>query len=295
MTTTPILDVVGLVQHFPINRSVTIRAVDGIDFSVDAGEVFGIVGETGSGKSTVAKSILGVNAITGGEIYFKGNLISAKHLPKEVKDDVHRNMQIIFQDSAAALNPHMTVEDIVAEPLLVNRVYVAKEEREERVLACLAQVGLSAAYRHKYPGELSGGMRQRVAIARSIAIRPDLIIADEPIASLDISIQAQIVTLFQHLQKTEGFSFIFIAHDLSMVRFLSTRIAVMLKGKIVELAPTDELFRHPLHPYTASLISSAPVPDPDLERSRSRLAYDTSLFSGEGVLTEVADGHFLLM
>ncbi|MCQ2355661.1 MAG: ABC transporter ATP-binding protein [Methanocorpusculum sp.] len=295
MTATPVLDVVGLVQHFPINRSVTIRAVDGIDFSVDAGEVFGIVGETGSGKSTVAKSILGVNAITGGEIYFKGNLISAKHLPKEVKDDVHRNMQIIFQDSAAALNPHMTVEDIVAEPLLVNRVYAAKEEREERVLACLAQVGLSAVYRHKYPGELSGGMRQRVAIARSIAIRPDLIIADEPIASLDISIQAQIVTLFQHLQKTEGFSFIFIAHDLSMVRFLSTRIAVMLKGKIVELAPTDELFRHPLHPYTASLISSAPVPDPDLERSRSRLAYDTSLFTGEGVLTEVADGHFLLM
>lgn len=294
MTGTPVLKVADLVQHFQINRSVTIKAVDKISFSVDTGEVFGIVGETGCGKSTVAKSILGVNAITSGEIFFKGNLISGKHIPREVKEDVHRNMQIIFQDSAAALNPHMTVAEIIAEPLQVNHVYADKQAVEERVLECLLQVGLSDTYRHKYPGELSGGMRQRVAIARSIAIRPDLIIADEPIASLDISIQAQIVTLFQHLQKTEGFSFVFIAHDLSMVRFLSNRIAVMLRGKIVELAPTKELFENPLHPYTASLISSAPVPDPELERSRTRLEYDTSEFTGEGTLTEVSDGHFLL-
>lgn len=295
MTEPPVLNVSGLVQHFQINRFITIRAVDGISFFVDAGEVFGIVGETGCGKSTVAKSILGVNAITHGEIFFQGNLISAKHIPKEVKDDVHQNMQIIFQDSAAALNPHMTVAEIIAEPLRVNHVYADNRVVEERVLECLSQVGLSDAYWHKYPGELSGGMRQRVAIARSIATRPTLIIADEPIASLDLSIQAQIVTLFQRLQKEDGFSFIFIAHDLSMVRFLSNRIAVMLKGKIVELAPTKELFEHPLHPYTRTLISSAPVPDPVWEKSRVRHTYATSSFTGEGTLTEVSAGHFLLM
>jgi len=203
-------------------------------------------------------------------------------------------MQIIFQDSAAALNPHMTVEKIVAEPLEINKITKNKVELEEIIDESLSQVGLSGYYRQKYPSELSGGQRQRVAIARSIAMKPDLIIADEPIASLDVSIQAQIVTLFQELQKKYGFTFIFIAHDLSLIKYLSDRIAVMLKGKIVELAATDELFLNPCHPYTKSLLSSIPVPDPIFEKNKKIIDYDTSSFTGEGSISEVSPGHFLL-
>jgi oligopeptide transport system ATP-binding protein len=292
---TPILDVRNLKQHFVINRNLTIPAVDDVTFSVERGEVFGIVGETGSGKSTIARSVLGIYPITSGEIYFKGNEISGKNVSKDIRKDAACNMQIIFQDSAAALHPSMRVEKIIAEPMEIQKVYQNKDEMEARISEVLKQVGLSELHRKKYPSELSGGMRQRVAIARSIAINPDLIIADEPIASLDVSIQAQIVTLFQHLQKEHNFSFIFIAHDLSMVKFLSDRILVMLKGKAVELGRTEELFANPIHPYTKALLSSAPVPDPDYEKSRVRDEYDTSKFTGRGVFTEVSPGHYVLV
>ncbi len=294
MTDDPILEVRDLTQYFRINRQLTIKAVDGISFSVNEGEVFGIVGETGSGKSTVARTLMGVNRLTSGEIFFKGNKISDKAVFRQNKSDLQKNMQIIFQDSAAALNPHMTVEQIIAEPMTINKVMKSTEELDARISETLENVELSEHYRTKYPGELSGGQRQRVAIARGIAIRPDFIIADEPIASLDISIQAQIVTLFQHLQKEHQFTFIFIAHDLSLIRFISDRTAVMLKGKIVEMAETKELFEHPLHPYTKALLSSIPVPDPDFERKKKSLEYDTSSFTGEGTFSEVSKGHFLL-
>ncbi len=272
MTDGPILEVRDLTQYFRINRQLTIKAVDGISFSVNEGEVFGIVGETGSGKSTVSRTLMGMNRLTSGEIFFKGNKISDKDVFWQNKSDLQKNMQIIFQDSAAALNPHMTVERIITEPMTINKVMKSSEELDARISETLENVELSEHYRTKYPGELSGGQRQRVAIARGIAIRPDLIIADEPIASLDISIQAQIVTLFQHLQKEHQFTFIFIAHDLSLIRFICDRTAVMLKGKIVEMAETKELFEHPLHPYTKALLSSIPVPDPDYERKKNLLS-----------------------
>ncbi|MDD1690582.1 MAG: ATP-binding cassette domain-containing protein [Methanoregula sp.] len=294
MTETPILEVRNLVQDFHINRKFTVKAVSGITFTVGKGEVFGLVGETGSGKSTVARSVIGVNRLTSGKIFFKGSEISDKAVYRQQKADLQKNMQIIFQDSAAALNPQMTVAQIIGEPLEINRLCKTKEELDRIIYENLQQVGLSEIYRDKYPGELSGGQRQRVAIARSIAIHPDLIIADEPIGSLDISIQAQIVTLFQELQKKHRFSFIFIAHDLSIIRFISDRIAVMLKGKIVEMADTQELFENPLHPYTKSLISSVPVPDPRYERVKKIIEYDTSVFTGEGDFKEVSQGHYLL-
>jgi oligopeptide transport system ATP-binding protein len=291
----PVLEVCNLVQDFHINRNFTVKAVSDINFTISQGEVFGLVGETGSGKSTVARSIIGVNRITSGKIIFKGNEISNKAVSHIIKEDVQKNIQIIFQDSAAALNPHMTVAEIIAEPLEINHICKNKEELDKIINDNLSMVGLSEIYRNKFPGEISGGQRQRVAIARSIAIHPDLIIADEPIGSLDISIQAQIVTLFQELQKKHRFSFLFIAHDLSIVRFISDRIAVMLKGKIVEMADTKEFFANPMHPYTKSLISSVPTPDPRYERTKKIVEYDTSTFTGEGEFKEVSNGHYLLM
>lgn len=266
-------------EYFRIHDQLTIRAVDDISFGIRKGEVFGLVGESGCGKSTVARLISGIYRPTEGEVLFHGN-------PK-------KEMQMIFQDSAASLNPRMTVEQIILEPLWIQGRKREAASFRQRLEALLEEVGLSVDFLGKYPGALSGGQRQRVAIARSLLLQPGLIVADEPIASLDISIQAQIVTLLQRLQKENRFSLLFIAHDLSVVRLISHRVGVMLNGKLVELADTEELFRHPMHPYTKALLSAIPIPDPVLERQKTIQEYDTSQPLGE-TMTERAPGHFVL-
>ena len=266
-------------EYFRIHDQLTIRAVDDISFGIGKGEVFGLVGESGCGKSTVARLISGIYRPTEGEVLFHGN-------PK-------KEMQMIFQDSAASLNPRMTVEQIILEPLWIQGRKREAASFRQRLEALLEEVGLSVDFLGKYPGALSGGQRQRVAIARSLLLQPGLIVADEPIASLDISIQAQIVTLLQRLQKENRFSLLFIAHDLSVVRLISHRVGVMLQGKLVELADTEELFRHPMHPYTKALLSAIPIPDPVLERQKTIQEYDTSQPLGE-TMTERAPGHFVL-
>jgi len=294
MNASEILSVCNLKQYFHINKSLTIKAIDGITFEINKGEVFGLVGETGSGKSTVARTIMGIYPPTDGEVFFKGNMISQKEIYAQNKKDIHKNMQIIFQDSAAALNPRMTVEQIIAEPLTVSRIMRKKNELRDKLESLLQEVGLDNTYKTKYPAEISGGQRQRVAIARCVSTSPDLIIADEPIASLDVSIQAQIINLFQRLQREHGFSFLFIAHDLSIIKFICDRVAVMLNGKIMEIAATKELFTNPLHPYTQSLLSAVPVPDPVYERNKKLLDYDANSAKTDGIMVEVTPGHYVM-
>ncbi len=226
----PLLEVKGLKQYFKINSHYSVEAVDDISFEVYEGEIFALVGESGSGKSTVARSVMGYYTPTDGEVYFEGQLISDKRKMRHKQESLHRDLQIIFQDCAAALNPRMTVEEIIEEPIRVNHVYKSRQELDTRVEELLEQVGLNGTFRKKYPSEISGGQRQRVAIARSIALNPKLLIADEPLASLDVSIQAQIVSLFKRLQKEFGFAFLFIAHDLSIVKFISDRVGVLYRG-----------------------------------------------------------------
>ncbi len=265
-----ILEVKHLKQYFPIRKNYIVKAVDDVSFELKKGEVFGLVGETGCGKSTIARSIMGVYPISGGGISLNGT------------------MQMIFQDSAAALDSHMTVKQLIGEPLLIKKRY-----DEKKILSLMQQVGLDESYKDKYPSEISGGQRQRVAIARAISIEPDLIIADEPIASLDVSIQAQIINLFIDLQKEKGFTFLFIAHDLSIIRFISDKVAVMRKGKIVEMATTEELFSNPIHPYTRSLLDAMPIPDPIYERQKKVFEYDEKEYVETGKILEVVKGHWV--
>ena len=279
-------------QYFRIHDRLTIRAVDDISFGIRQGEVFGLVGETGCGKSTVARIISGIYCPTEGEVLFEGERMTGADAAG-VRRKLQREMQLIFQDSAASLNPRMTVEQIILEPLWIQGKREQVAQGRQQLEPLMHEVGLDLDFLPKRPDELSGGQRQRVAIARSLLLDPKLIVADEPIASLDISIQAQIMTLFQRLQREKGFSFLFIAHDLSVVRFISDRVGVMLKGRLVEMADTEELFRHPLHPYTKALLSAIPIPDPVLERKKKILYYDTSLPLGEA-MTEYAPGHFVL-
>ena len=264
----------GLKQYFPITRGVLfsrqvgeIRAVDNISFDIYRGETLGLVGESGCGKSTTARAILQLNRPTAGSVYLDGvNLLS---LSRNKLRQVRRRMQMIFQDPYASLNPRMTAGSIVGEPLKIYGVARGREQ-QQRVEELLRLVGLDPRFANRYPHEFSGGQRQRIGIARALALQPDLIVCDEPISSLDVSIQAQVVNLLEELQERFGLTYLFIAHDLSMVRQISDRVAVMYLGKIVELTDRDTLYRNPLHPYTQALLSAVPIPDPVIEEQHER-------------------------
>ncbi|MBS5048583.1 MAG: peptide ABC transporter ATP-binding protein [Desulfovibrionaceae bacterium] len=294
MTDVPLLVVNNYSQHFRINKRLTVPAVTDVSFALRRGEIFGLVGESGSGKSTLGRAVMGLYTPTAGEIWFKNCRVSDKRDYRRHRRDVQRAMQIVFQDSAAALNPRMRVGDIIAEPLVIHRLHPTKAALNERVDQLLEQVGLHVSYKSKFPGEISGGQRQRAAIARAVAADPELIVADEPVASLDVSIQAQIISLFRHLQQQRGFTFLFIAHDLSLVRYLCDRVGVLYAGRLVESAPTEELFARPLHPYTRCLLSAIPLPDPRRERNKRILSYAPRPEDLEGEYREVSRDHFVL-
>ena len=276
------------------NRALGLKAVNNVSFDIAAGETLGLVGESGSGKSTTGRVLLQLEAPTGGDILFRNKNITG--LSKAMLKPYRRDMQIIFQDPYASLNPRMTVGEFVAEPLDVHGLAGARSERQDRVASLFRKVGLDPSFMKRYPHEFSGGQRQRVNIARAIALNPAFIVADEPITALDVSIQAQIVNLFQDLQDELGLTYLFIAHDLSMIRYLCHRVAVMLRGRIVEIGPCDAIFENPQHPYTKALLSAIPVPDPDIERNRRPIAFDVNanLPPEEASLQAVGDRHFVL-
>jgi peptide/nickel transport system ATP-binding protein len=295
--TEPILRVENLARVYEsrgfLGRgSYAVRAVDGISFTIAPGETFGLVGESGSGKSTTGRLVLRLEEPTAGRVWFEGQEITG--LSAAALKPVRRRMQIVFQDPYAALNPRMTVGDFVAEPLVVHGVASDREARRARVAELFRKVGLDPRFADRYPHQFSGGQRQRVGIARAIALQPSLIVADEPITALDVSIQAQIVNLFQDLQDELGLAYLFIAHDLSMVRYLCRRVAVMWRGRIVELGPTEAIFENARHPYTKALLSAVPIPDPDRERSRTGIAFDPDAVKPGNALAEIAPGHFVL-
>ena len=285
-----IIEARNLKQYFEISPDYTIRAVDGVSFGIHEGEIMALVGETGCGKSTTARTLAGIYHPTEGEIFYRGEKTSEKKDPSGIRKKMQTEIQMIFQDSGAALNPRMNVKKIMLEPLKISQKIRDRETLDKKLRIILRETGLDESILSKRPGELSGGQRQRVAIGRSLLMEPRLIIADEPIASLDISIQAQIVMLFKKLQKEKKFSFLFIAHDLSMVRFLSDTVGVMKDGKLVEMASTAELFQNPLHPYTKALLSSIHIPDPVAERKRKLVEYDESQPLGEK-WKEIIPGH----
>lgn len=295
--TEKLLEVKNLKQYFNVGKPSEVRAIDGISFDIRRGETFGLVGESGCGKSTTGRTIIRLYDATDGEVLYDGVSVHGTKSKAEVKS-LNQKMQMIFQDPYASLNPRMKVLDIIAEGLDVHGLVKNAKERKQKVVELLETVGLNKEHADRYPHEFSGGQRQRIGIARALAVNPEFIIADEPISALDVSIQAQVVNLLKDLQKEKGLTYLFIAHDLSMVKYISDRIGVMYFGKLVEMAPAEELYKNPRHPYTQSLLSAIPLPDPNYERTRVRKSYnpaDHQYGPNENIqFREVAPEHFVL-
>lgn len=278
---------------FNKGKSNEVKAIDDVSFDIYEGEIFGLVGESGSGKTTIGRSILKLYDIDSGTVTFAGNDISS--LKGKDLHDFRKTAQMIFQDPQASLNGRMKIRDIIAEGIDIHKLAKSKEEREAKVKELINLVGLNEDHLSRYPHEFSGGQRQRIGIARALAVNPHFIVADEPISALDVSIQAQVVNLMQKLQHEQGLTYLFIAHDLSMVKYISDRIGVMHWGKLLEVGPADEIYHNPIHPYTKSLLSAIPEPDPERERKRQYLIYDSSIENdGEKrQMYEIRPGHFV--
>ena len=265
-----LVEVKNLKQYFPVRvgltKTIPLKAVDNVSFTVGRGETLGLVGESGCGKTTVGRSILRLYEPTAGEVIFDGEAVTGKNIQR-----MRKQMQMVFQDPYSSLDPRMTVEDIIGEPLDVHHLCSNRKERREKILELMNYVGLNAEHARRYAHEFSGGQRQRIGIARALAVDPQFIVCDEPVSALDVSIQAQVINMFEELQDKLGVAYLFIAHDLLVVHHISKRIAVMYLGKIVEIADADELNGHPVHPYTQSLLSAVPIPDPEITRARQRI------------------------
>lgn len=267
----PLIEVKDLKEYFNINmgmfRSKPLKAVDGVSFSINRGETLGLVGESGCGKTTVGRTILNLYKPTAGEIWYDGKKLETKADIQEFR----KKATMVFQDPYSSLNPRMTVSDIIGEPLDIHKLYSTRQERMDRILELMGHVGLNSEHASRYAHEFSGGQRQRIGIARALAVNPDFIVCDEPVSALDVSIQAQVINMFDELQDKLGLTYLFIAHDLLVVRHISDRIAVMYLGKMVELADAAEIYERPLHPYSQSLLSAVPVPDPKVARANQRI------------------------
>ncbi len=292
----PLLEVKDLKQYFKVNSHYTVRAVDGVSFEIYPGETYGLVGESGSGKSTIGRSIIRLYEPTEGTIVFDGKDISGK-LSRADSESLRTQMQMIFQDPMACLNPRKKVGEIIGEGLDIHHLYSTRAERQEKIDRILAKVGLAPEHADRYPHQFSGGQRQRVGIARALIMNPKLIIADECISALDVSIQAQVVNLMKDIQAETGTAYLFIAHDLSMVKYISDRIGVLHLGHMLETGTTDEIFANPVHPYTRSLLSAIPSPNPRVEKSRVAESYDyatSGLNYHDGTLHNVGGTHMVL-
>ena len=290
---TPLLKVENLHQHFKISRNFTVKAVNGVSFEIYAGETYGLVGESGSGKTTIGRSIIRLYDPTDGKIIFDGKNISGK-LDSDTNKFLRKNMQMIFQDPMSSLNPRKKIGDIIGEGLDIQKLYADKSEKNKIIAEILRKVGLSPAHAERYPNQFSGGQRQRVGIARALAMKPKLIIADECISALDVSIQAQVVNLMKDIQDSTNCAYLFIAHDLSMVKYISDRIGVLHLGYMVETGTTQEIFSNPIHPYTKSLLSAVPIPNPRAEKTRKIITYEKNVDYSAGSLHNVSGSHFVL-